>query len=1015
MNRFFSLVMALTMCVALTTPAWAAPDQYVNDAQGRQYLVPSEGQYQGQRMMELTTPSSNGTFGFTSAGSSSYHLNVSGGTDANYQNIQIWTDRHNFEIISAGGGWFRIKFATRYIDTNVTGGVKEGSNLWLYAYSTGDSEKDQTFKFKKNSDGTYTICSRHNEDLVFDVENGTMANGTNVRLWTSNGSAAQKWILTPTSGTYMLPDITPQTTVPDKYFVRYLIANGFASIYNHSSHTVTGKATLSANYDSNTGKAKAGANEHVVIVNPEAVAEFNKLGTHGNISYKDQSTLTKQFEGVSNFKGIEYFTNLKKLDLSRAQFGDSIGTSSKVAGYHGNYTKITPANLNLQYNTQLEYLNLDYAEFKTGALLSSSHIYDLEKLTFLNLSNNFLTDIDLDQFPVLERFQACHNFDLRTIKANIENRNMKELAIFDSMFGWKDGDEDNGALQALIDKFPRLVFLHAFATPNYELDLTGHEYLESIWLLKSAYGASQGLVYDGVYNIVSYKDHALGFDCEGGSSEKNTNVQLWTINRNATHHQFKIQQVSIDGNGVRWYSIKPNHNTGMAVDVSDASTTNGANIQLWTYNGNAAQLFAFVRNDDGSYKIVSKLNGTSVLDINGGNVAQGTNIQLWEDNGSAAQKWVLLPIDLTITAGQAGSARQIAKGPWLHKLDLSKCEELRDVNVQNMHLASLNLNSPHIKKPLSEEYQDWTFCREVTNASGVYGAGQLVPDVIVKNNYRHVNVNTFKHKDEKTGKWCWMFYLRLSYNGNDAKEASLVLNKQSSYFETMTLDTYSDYNALGSMSRKEFKIENTLEEDSLNCDRISHFYTAKEIDNINSTGLMTHDLSVANDHTMCTIEHDGVNPPIVNNGEVQDAATSEFLEHFSKKVYGKILLLKAGVSDNEPTTVPDNVPKAVYYAYDMNTRHHTQKYAPARKGVSAKEEGEQAVMGGFYFDLHYPLTFQDEGIVTAIEEVNVENKEVASVKYYNLAGIENDNPFMGVNIMVVTYTDGTKSTAKVLK
>ena len=231
---------------------------------------------------------------------------------------------------------------------------------------------------------------------------------------------------------------------------------------------------------------------------------------------------------IRSLKGIEYFTNLKKLDLSRAQFGDSIGSAYSnpvVPGYHGNYTKITPANLNLQYNTQLEYLNLDYAEFKTGALLSSSHIYDLKKLKFLNLSNNYLTDIDLDQFYLsLERFQACHNYDLRTIKADRENEHMKELAIFDSMIGYNNGTTDNNSLQNLVDKFRNLVFLHAFATPNYELDLTGHRELESIWLLKSAYGASQGLVYDGVYNIVSYKDHALGFDCEGGGKSDGTIV-----------------------------------------------------------------------------------------------------------------------------------------------------------------------------------------------------------------------------------------------------------------------------------------------------------------------------------------------------------------------------------------------------------------------------------------------------------------------------------------------------------
>lgn len=993
MNRFFSLVMALTMCVALTTPAWA--DSFNVDDARRGYFIPDGGTYAGKKLMVL-----DGEFGLLCKANTDFGINITGKSTTEGTDIQVWTFSNTdqacyFKFIPLTGddlGYYKILsvYSDLVIDVNKNGKTYPGSgdDVEGWKWYGGNEQK---WKLIPNSDGTFTIQNKLSPSLVLDMRGGgAPANEKKIQVYTSNNSDAQKWYLQPVSGAF----------VNDIYFKNYLCQNGFAKLYNTSSKTVERNATLSDFYTS--GKK--------VVIDCEAVTELDKLGEYGDY-WTDASATSypKHFKGVEDLTGIEYFTNLKKLDMSRHIPGDDWN------GYGNNYTRIKPSGVNLQYNTQLEYVNFDYADFKTGALLSSSHIYDLKKLTFLNLSNNYLEDIDLDQFPVLERFQACHNFDLRTINANNTNESMTELAIFDSMIGYNNGTSNNNSLQNLVDKFPNLVFLHAFATPNYELDLTGNTRLQSIWLLKSAYGASQGLVYNGVYNIVSYKDHTLGFDCAGGSSEKNTNVQLWTIDRNATHHQFKIEQVSIDGNGVRWYSIKPNHNTGMAVDVSDASTTNGANIQLWTYNGNAAQLFAFVRNDDGSYKIVSKLNGSSVLDIASGNVAEGTNIQLWEDNGSAAQKWVLLPIDLTITAGQSGNARQIAKGPWLHKLDLSKCVELRDVHVQNMHLASLNLNSPYIKKPLLDKYKDWTFCREVTNASAQYGAGKLVPNVEVNNNYRHVNVNTFKKYDEKTGKWCWMFYLRLSYNGNDAKEESLVLNKQTSYFETMTLDTYNNYSTLGSMSRKEFKIDNTLEEDSLKCDRISYFYTAKEIDNINSTGLMTHDLSVANDHTMCTIEHDGDNPPIVNNGEVQDAATSEFLEHFSKKVYGKILLLKAGVSDNEPTTVPDNVPKAVYYAYDMNMLHHTQKYAPARKGVSAKEEGEQAVMGGFYFDLHYPVTFDDPGIVTAIKEVNVENKEVASVKYYNLAGIENDNPFMGVNIMVVTYTDGTKSTTKVLK
>ena len=54
-----------------------------------------------------------------------------------------------------------------------------------------------------------------------------------------------------------------------------------------------------------------------------------------------------------------------------------------------------------------------------------------------------------------------------------------------------------------------------------------------------------------------------------------------------------------------------------------------------------------------------------------------------------------------------------------------------------------------------------------------------------------------------------------------------------------------------------------------------------------------------------------------------------------------------------------------------------------------------------------------EGIVTGID--NVTSKAVASVKYYNMMGIESDVPFEGANIEVITFTDGSRSSRKIMK
>ncbi|MBR5672967.1 MAG: hypothetical protein IKW97_01070 [Muribaculaceae bacterium] len=46
---------------------------------------------------------------------------------------------------------------------------------------------------------------------------------------------------------------------------------------------------------------------------------------------------------------------------------------------------------------------------------------------------------------------------------------------------------------------------------------------------------------------------------------------------------------------------------------------------------------------------------------------------------------------------------------------------------------------------------------------------------------------------------------------------------------------------------------------------------------------------------------------------------------------------------------------------------------------------------------------------------NLATKTVNNVKYFNVAGMESNVPFEGVNIMVTTYNDGTTNTCKVIK
>ena len=77
--------------------------------------------------------------------------------------------------------------------------------------------------------------------------------------------------------------------------------------------------------------------------------------------------------------------------------------------------------------------------------------------------------------------------------------------------------------------------------------------------------------------------------------------------------------------------------------------------------------------------------------------------------------------------------------------------------------------------------------------------------------------------------------------------------------------------------------------------------------------------------------------------------------------------------------------------------------------LSAVYENGELVYKGFAYDEAQQL--KEFNAISTIAG----DKQVKSVRYYNLAGIESAEPFKGVNLKVTTYTDGTRSSEKIIK
>ena len=139
------------------------------------------------------------------------------------------------------------------------------------------------------------------------------------------------------------------------------------------------------------------------------------------------------------------------------------------------------------------------------------------------------------------------------------------------------------------------------------------------------------VIEDGYYEVASAVNGGYVLDISGASLSNGANVQLYK--RNGTYAQlFRF----VYSNG--YYKIQAA--SGKYVDVASAGLFSGANIQQYAGNGTNAQLWSARKNADGSFTFVSKANAL-VMDVKNGRAANGSNIQCYSSNGSRAQKFTL--------------------------------------------------------------------------------------------------------------------------------------------------------------------------------------------------------------------------------------------------------------------------------------------------------------------------------------------------------------------------------------
>ena len=132
--------------------------------------------------------------------SSQHFLDIAGTPDEFHagSNVQIWrsadsAEEDKFAVTYVGDGWYKITEQTSGLALSLSDTeenfLNEFKNVQLDTYNGG---KNQLWKIRENSDGTYSIINKtsgHYLDLYYSKTD----NGTNVSQFTYNGNNSQKW------------------------------------------------------------------------------------------------------------------------------------------------------------------------------------------------------------------------------------------------------------------------------------------------------------------------------------------------------------------------------------------------------------------------------------------------------------------------------------------------------------------------------------------------------------------------------------------------------------------------------------------------------------------------------------------------------------------------------------------------------------------------------------------------------------------------------------------------------
>lgn len=540
-------------------------------------------------------------------------------------------ESQKFKITHVANGYYTIALRNSGKAVDVaSASSKSGANVQTYTANGTDA---QLWKFIDIGNGEYYIKSKLG--TAMDLTSGSTSSGTNIQAYAMNGTAAQKWKLDKT-----------RVNVPEQP-----LENG--------TYTIRNSTNTNCVLDVSGASEANGANVQVYTYNNTSAQRFD-VTYISNGYYKitcERSGKSVDVASASKKSGAnvwQYVCNGTDAQLWRiiADGQDNYYIKSKI----GNTLDISASKAFSGANVRVTSLTDSTSQKWQFEEAENKLIADNTYSIRVASSANQMVQIDSSSRAKLNTYNGEVNqwFDISYVSKGyyklIAKHSGKALE-YDSSVSRNGSAVREADYTGADNQLWRLIHVnngvyYIQAKNGLVLDVTSGRISAGTklqlytmngtaaqkWKFRTEKQYTATEVPEGTYVFRMAQSASKVLDVTSASKSNCANIQIYSDNGTKAQH-FKVEKAS--GDYYRILSV----NSGKAVDVSNGSIAPGANVWQYGWNGTNAQLWRFIDAGDGSYYIQSKLG--TFLDTDGGRDSIKTNVLMKEGNESDSQKWNL--------------------------------------------------------------------------------------------------------------------------------------------------------------------------------------------------------------------------------------------------------------------------------------------------------------------------------------------------------------------------------------